>query len=173
MQLNYTLTLDDYRAALRLHARQNLGRRFATFFLRRALPGIGFLLLAMEAFLVFADKNYLIHNPPGLLIVPVVFVVLGALQSYQVQRQFNQLFPPHGRGLSIDLDDERIICTNPGSSESRFLWHVVIEFAQNEKVTMLYIAKLRFLFFPTSALSPIQRTELDGLVARHLNKKKP
>ena len=171
MQLTYTLTLSDYKAAIKLHNRQNLGRRLSNIFAGRILPGIGLFLLIAEAFLAFSENDYLSRNPPGLLIVPFIFALLPIIQANIVRKQFDQLFPPSSRNLSIDLDNERIICDNPGSSESKFLWTIVQQFAQDDKVTMLYISKLRFLFFPTNSMSIEQRTELNELVARNMVRK--
>jgi len=36
---------------------------------------------------------------------------------------------------------------------------------------MIYLAERRFLFFPTPAMSPAQRTELNDLIARHVTKR--
>ena len=168
MRLEYTLTVKDYKAALRLHSRQNLGRRNASLFFGKVLPGLGLFFLALEAFLSLTETDYLSHNPPGLLVVPLVFLLSPALQANQVRMQFNQLFPPSARSLSIAIDDERIVCVDSKSSESRFLWNAIAEYAQDEQITMLYLAKQKFLFFPTAAMSPDQRTELNDLVARHL-----
>jgi hypothetical protein len=173
MQLTYELTLADYKAALRLHRRQKLNRRIAEFVWFRFMPIICSMMLVFELFMGFTQKTFFSQNPPGLLVVPLVFLLLPAIRSRFVRSQFNQLFSPSARNLSIDIDDERIVCVNPGSSESRFLWHIVLEFAQDEKITMLYIHKLRFLFFPTSAMSVEQRAELNDLVARHVTKRKP
>jgi hypothetical protein len=59
----------------------------------------------------------------------------------------------------------------PGLSETKVLWQAIDRFAQNEKVTMLYIAEMRFIYFPTRSLSDAQRTELNDLVARHVVRK--
>jgi len=82
---------------------------------------------------------------------------------------------PHGQTdqlLSIDIDDGRIISEMPGFSESKLLWTAIVRFAQNEKVTLFYVAKARFLFVPTQLFSEEQRAELNDLVARHLPKGK-
>jgi hypothetical protein len=52
------------------------------------------------------------------------------------------------------------------------LWTAIVRFAQNEKVTLFYVAKARFLFVPTQLFSEEQRAELNDLVARHLPKGK-
>jgi hypothetical protein len=72
--------------------------------------------------------------------------------------------------LTIDIDEERIVSVMSGLSESKILWNAVVKFAQNEKVTLIYLAEIRFLFIPTSAFTPEQRAELNELVARHVRK---
>jgi hypothetical protein len=44
-------------------------------------------------------------------------------------------------------------------------------FTQNDRITLIYINDRRFFLFPTTALSPAQRTELNDLVARHVVKR--
>jgi hypothetical protein len=171
MKLTYTLTLDDYKAAQVLHRRQTFGRRTTWFFLLRVMPGIGLLVLAWALFTGLTHKAGFSQNPPVTLVVPIIFLLLPLINHNLVRKQFNQLFPPTARNLSIDIDEERIICTNPGVSDSRLLWNAIIEFAQDERITMLYISKLRFLFFPTQVISPSQRAELNDLVARHVNRR--
>jgi hypothetical protein len=168
MKLSYTVALNDYRAAQRLHRIQTLGRRIFWLLLLRIVPVFGFLVLVSELYSWFARPSGFSQNSPALLVVPVVLILLPAINLNLTRKQFNQLFPPTGRSLSLDLDDERIICENPGSSESKFLWSAINAFAQNDRVTMLYLDKARFLFFPTSAMTPAQRAELSDLVARHV-----
>jgi hypothetical protein len=55
----------------------------------------------------------------------------------------------------------------PGVSEGKIFWQGLLQFAQNNKVTMLYTGEMRFIFFPTSVLTPEQREELKVMVTRH------
>ncbi|MGH9598735.1 MAG: YcxB family protein [Terracidiphilus sp.] len=73
--------------------------------------------------------------------------------------------------IGLDIDDECIKSSVPGFSEGKFYWSAITSFTQNDRVTMLYIDKRKFLFFPTSAMSSIQRTELNDLIARHVTKR--
>jgi len=171
MKLTYTLTLDDYKAAQGLHRRQTFGRRAIWFLWLRMMPGIGLLMLAWALFTGSGQKAAFSQNPPVMLLVPIIFLLVPLINHNLVRKQFNQLFPSTARDLSIDIDEERIVCTNPGVSDSRLLWNAVVEFTQDERITMLYISKLRFLFFPTQIMSPSQRSELNDLVARHVGKR--
>jgi hypothetical protein len=73
--------------------------------------------------------------------------------------------------MSLDIGDVCIISTISGVSEGKFFWRGIFDFAQDEKATMFYIDKRRFFFFPTLALSPAKRSELNDLVARHVVRK--
>jgi hypothetical protein len=85
------------------------------------------------------------------------------------------MLPPSctDRIISIDIDNERVVSSIPEVSEGKFFWNAIVDFAQDEKVTLLYIRKRAFIFFPTSVLSPDQHTELNDLIARHVVKGKP
>ena len=74
--------------------------------------------------------------------------------------------------MSIDIDNECLVSEIPGVFAEKYFWNTIVGFAQNEKVTLLYVFKDRFLLFPTAMLSQVQRTELNDLVARHLPKRK-
>jgi len=105
----------DYKAALALHNRQKFNRRSSHFFMFKVMPIIGMLVLCSEVFLFFTQEDYFARNPPGLLIVPVVFSLLPVFRSYAIKRQFKGLFPRSqtDQYLSIDIDDERIISACP------------------------------------------------------------
>jgi hypothetical protein len=91
-----------------------------------------------------------------------------------VRKTYKRLFPPTrtDQNSNIDIDDERIFSRTPGVSEDKYFWTAIIAFAQDDKMTLLYLDKNRFLLFPTRALSIDQRTELNDLVARHITKRK-
>ncbi|MGC1464017.1 MAG: YcxB family protein, partial [Terracidiphilus sp.] len=100
-------------------------------------------------------------------------VYLPAWRAYSMRKCFKQIFPPGrtDRSSSIDIDDDRIISTIPGVSEGRFFWNAILAFAQDEKVTLLYIRKNAFLFIPTCVMSRAQRVELNDLVARNMQRR--
>jgi hypothetical protein len=173
MQITYKLVVADYKAALALHNRQKSNRRSSHFFMFKVMPIIGILILCSDVILFFMRGDYFARNPPGLLIVPVVFSLLPVFRSYAIRKQFKGLFPRSqtDQHLFIDIDDERIISAMPGSSESKLLWNAIVRFAQDEKITLFYLTELRFLFVPTTIFSAEQRVELSNLVVRHVVKK--
>ena len=174
MQVSYKLTYSDYKNAVRLHYSKK-GKWTSPMGLFSLMPAIGSLLILCALVEYFHDKNrFLASNPPALAFIPLFFLLFPVLYSFALRKQFKRS-SPHGktdRQLTIDIDDERIIVEAPGLSETKVFWQAIDRFAQNEKVTMLYIAEMRFIYFPTRSLSDAQRTELNDLVARHLAKER-
>ena len=165
MKLEYTLTLSDYKAAQVLHRRQKFTRRLAVWI----WPAL--TLLGLAGMIAFTLTN---HSE---LFVDSIALTAGALfitiwmpvaRWYAIRKCFKQLFPPTrtDRSSAIDIDDERILSAVPGVSEGKIFWQGLLQFAQDNKVTMLYTSELIFIFFPTSVLTPEQREELKGMVKR-------
>lgn len=166
MKLTYTLTLDDYKAAQVLHRRQKFTRQLAVW-IWPALTLLG--LAAMVAFTLTDHSELFVDSlavTAGALFITVWML---AARWYLLRKCFKQLFPPTriDRSSAIDIDDEQILSAVPGVSEGKIFWQGLLQFAQNNKVTMLYISELRFIFFPTSVLTLEQREELKELVKRH------
>jgi len=175
MQVSYKLMYSDYKDALSLHYSKK-GEWTSPMNLFSFMPAIGSLLIVCALVECFHDKDsFLANNPPGLLCIPLFFLLFPVLYSFALKKQYKGSFP-HGRTdrqLTIDIDDERIIAETPGFSETKILWQAIDRFAQNEKVTMLYTAEMRFIYLPTRSLSDAQRAELNDLVTRHCVKRKP
>jgi hypothetical protein len=95
------------------------------------------------------------------------------MRLYVDRRGFRRLFSPTRKDRSgyIDLDDNRILSGQPEVSEEKYFWNAIVGFAQDERMTLLYLDKDKFLLFPTHAMSTDQRTELNGLVARKMLRK--
>jgi hypothetical protein len=162
MNLSYTLTLEDYKA-LKLHRKQKLIRRVSPFI----WPTL--LILSVIGF-VFASLGH--HQELAASIALgagalTVTILLPALVFYNTRRCFKQLSPPSraDRTSYLHINEERILSKIPGVSEGKILWPGVFSFAQDDRVTMIYPAERRFLFFPTSVLTAKQRAGLNTLVA--------
>ena len=174
MQLNYELTLDDYKAVLRLHRRQKIGRFIYFIAFYRLIPVAAVLFLTLT-FVALAH-----HKPHQVSILfPLdagflwVAIALPIARAFNIRKCFKQLFPPTrlGRASSIEINEDGIQSRTPGIGEGKVYWSGILRFAQNEEVTMLYLSESRFLFFPTQAMSPAQRAELNDLVAHHVVKR--
>jgi hypothetical protein len=174
MQVKYKVTVSDYRNAVALHYRLK-GRWRSPLNLYKFISIVGALLLISDLIDAFCRNDYFSGGYVATLIIPLFMLSLPFLYRYSTLKQFKNIFPHSATDstLMMDIDEERILSEMPGFTESKILWNAVVKFAQNEKVTLIYLAEIRFLFVPTNAFTPAQRTELNDLVARHVVKRKP
>ena len=166
MKLEYTLTLADYKAALRIHMRQTLGRRLRVILLRVGIP-----ILAIAGVIAVSIPGRKTELRSDLIAIEIGLIVLSfalpVARYFDARICFKRIFPNPTKvpTFCAEIDREGIRTQNPGVSEGLIFWKAIVRFAQDEKVTMFYIDKRRFLFFPTNILSSAQRTELNDLAA--------
>jgi hypothetical protein len=180
MKLSFTLTLADFKAAYRLHHSQKLGGRGGYTFLFIWLPIMAFLGLILFIVLSFYGDQELANGSSGFAIFSVLCLCslyLLARRSFVIRRQVkanSRKFPPHQSDINkiVDIDDERIIVVIPESYESKFFWKVVVAFAQDDLMSLIYITRKHFILIPARVMSPDQRTELNDIIARHVTKRK-
>jgi hypothetical protein len=170
MRFDFTITLEDYKVALKLHRKRKLSRRL--------LPWIWPLLFLISLVLLvvgsLSKNNEVLAQAMALAAWSLsAIVVFPILRFALTRRGYRQMFPPtrSGRTSTIEIDDQRIVEENPGTAEVRLPWTGVMGFTQNDRVTLIYINPCRFFLFPTSALSSAQRAELNDLVARYVVKR--
>src|SRR6185437_6108957 len=174
MKLEFTLTFSDYKSALRLYGRQTLRRRLAFISWNIAVPILAVIGLAAFIFFdLFSITSYaaiLFGIESGLLTITILNPIA---RYYRIRKCFKQVFPPThtDRTSTLEINDQHLLSTIPGVSEGKFFWNAIVDFAQDNKVTLIYVAKARFLFFPTAAMSPDERVELSNLVSRHVAKR--
>ena len=170
MKFEFTVTLEDYKAALRLHRSRKFSRRIFLWI------GPSLFLISVILFVIGSlSKNTQVLTQAIVLAAWSLCATVGfpILRFALTRRGYRQMFPPtrSGRTSTIEIDDQRIIEENPGTEEVRLPWTGVMGFTQNERVTLIYINSCRFFLFPTSALSPAQRAELNDFVARYVVKR--
>jgi hypothetical protein len=165
IKLSYTLTLSDYKAALRLHLRQSIGRRFAVAVLRIVIPTVA--AAGLIVFLLFKARGTELSASFITVEIGLIFlsIALPIARYFDTRICFKRIFPNAATvpTISTEIDDECIRIQSPGVSEGKFYWKAIVKFDQDDKVTMLYIDKRRFLFFPTEILSQSERAEFKAL----------
>jgi len=98
-----------------------------------------------------------------------LWIVMSALRHYEIRDAYKNSRPDlrGSQECITEIDADQILSVLPGLRRSAFDWASVLAFAQNESVTVVRMVGHQFVFFPTSALNPEQRAELDELVSRH------
>ena len=169
MKVEFTITLKDYKNALRLHRRQKLSRRiFAWIWPSLVLVSV----VAFTAGAAMDNVALVTHSVAVGAGACAASVAVPILRFLNIRRGYKQMYPPTRTSplSSIEIDEKEIVEINPGTAEVRLLWNGVLDFVQGEEVTMIYISTHRFFLFPTTAMTVAQRTELNELVARHVVK---
>jgi hypothetical protein len=174
MKLDYAVTLADWKAAIRLHMRQKLGRRIHLAIFNFVIPVLAVLGLGYIVFANSTGQSGVVDE----LVMPVTVLVLISIlipimRNFAIRKSFKGMFPPSetGPGYSLDIDNERILSVRPGSGEAKYFWTGICGVAQDNKITLLYISDILFLGIPTRVLSPADRTELYDLIARNVVRK--
>jgi hypothetical protein len=173
MKIEYTLALADYKAALKLHARQSILRRAGSVLLYAifAMALVGSLACILLRIGGKAELATALFDVDAWLAVFALYLYL--LRVFTVRRGFKRIWPARSgdHTVAMEIDGEGIRSSLVGVSEGKFFWNAIVRFAQDEKITLLYLGKTRFLFIPTQSMSQEQRNELKDLVARHIAKK--
>ncbi len=168
MKLSYTLVLADFKAAFRLHRRQ--------MFLRR-LGIIVWPIVAIVCFVIALSTNvnsFLYSESIAIGFASLVLSIgLPILRFVNVRKCYRQHFPRTRTEQTTTsvIDEEGVLGIIPGVSENRYFWNGIVGFAQDERVTLFYVRRSAFAFFPTFIMTPAQRCELNDLVARQVVRK--
>jgi hypothetical protein len=174
MKLSYKVTLADWKAAIRLHSRQKIGRRIHFFVYDFVIPTLAVLAVG---YIILADSTERTDIVDGLAIpvtaLAALAIILPFWRTYLIRKGFKGMFPPSddGPGYSLDIDDERILSIRPGLGEAKYYWTGICAVAQSKKIILLYISEILFLGIPPRVLSPEQRVELDNLIVQHVPKR--
>jgi hypothetical protein len=174
MKLTYKFTFADWKAALRLHSRQKIGRRIHYLIYDFVIPALAVLALGC---MILAYSNGQTETVDD-LVVPVMVLVglavlLPLLRNSMKRKSFKGLFPSSetGPGYSLDIDDERIVSTRPGIGEATYYWTGICAVAEDNKIMLLYFSEILFLGIPARVLTPEQRVELNDFLVKHVKKR--
>jgi hypothetical protein len=177
MKLNYTLTLEDFKAYHRLFGSRNPRNRSSYSFYFTVLPIVAVSgLVLIIVFRFFGLTELVTLFTPGEVTFIVVSVYFQLKRFYRIRsgyKKFAQALSSFETDIPpfVDIDDERIFCAMPGFFEGKYFWNSITASAENEKITLLYMPGDRCIVIPTSVLSPAQRLELHALIQRNVVRK--
>jgi len=90
-------------------------------------------------------------------------------EAKRYRKQFERNFAPDKRNAWIEINDSGVSSAVIGTDPGSFQWSKIVGFAQDERMTLFYLAKKRFLLFPTPAQNSAERAELADLISRHMD----
>jgi hypothetical protein len=164
MQLTYTLTLADFKAAFRMSRRGTLFLRYDQVI----WPSASILCFAVST--VSDPKSELCRQALFLSVSSLCFAIgLPVLRAFGAYRAYRASLQNGRQSLeaTTEITDERIIEITRGICELTYSWASITGFGQDARITLFRTSDGHILFFPTVALNRDQRAELDELLFHH------
>ena len=164
MVYEYVTTYQTYMDAQRLYLRHRPWAAARYYLFVWALP-IGGLFATVPFLLglLTHDRSDSMATYAGIAAAGAWFALFIPLTRwFSVRRAWRSTVPKEREGnpVTIEFTADEVISTIPGQSQGRFFWPAILDFAQNDRITLLFIRKKLFLFIPTPAIPPEQWTEV-------------
>jgi hypothetical protein len=173
MMVEYTLSLEDYKDALKVHRARTVGRRVKFIALQRLLPALA--VLGFFVLLLAPIRDGELHSDLVVFVVALCFLSVGLpiARFFDARICFRRMFPKRMSNptIHLEINDDCRISRMPGFSEGKFQWGAFTDVVLTDKVALFYIDKRRFLLFPMPALSPEQNVEFKSIIARRVVKR--
>ncbi|HUX45922.1 MAG TPA: YcxB family protein [Terracidiphilus sp.] len=167
IHLQFTLSFNDYRNAMRLHARRTWWRRIGQFITFVVYPIAG-LIFIVFAFSIARDPasggNTIVVATPGIFLAG-----LPLYYRYRLKSCYRRTRIDDG-SVTLDLSDEGIH-SESSNTKTDIAWNAVRSFTENKHLFMLYLAPAKFIAIPKHICSAQQIDELRGLFQRHIQPK--
>ncbi len=172
MRFEWVLSLADYRAAQNLHNRSSLVRRSRVFTFRWLIPFLALLSLLSILFTYFTTRrtDVFLHDLSTTLPFFLFVVVFRVFYKWSTRASYKRLFlnGDSSKPLYMDVDEHRVLSGIPGSGEGKFFWSTILNFAEDDRIALVYISKQMFLMIPKKKLSPAAWADLRGTILRHM-----
>jgi hypothetical protein len=175
MKLTYTLTLDDYKAAEKLHISQRLGRRIGYWLMYVGIPILAVLgLIGFYAFNIGATSDLSL----GYSIIEVILISQAIFIPIERSKRLSRPLRAKtskgevGAVRLLEIDDDKILSGIPDVAKTELAWDAIVTSVHNENVAMLYLNDKDFILIPIRAFTPSERTGFLGFVARHVEKRR-
>jgi len=94
------------------------------------------------------------------------------MRIYGIRKCWKRLLPESAKksvrtdiSVALEMTPEQIISILPGRSEGRFFWSVIVDYAEDGRLALVYIKKKQFLFIPRRAMDEVGWAELRSHLA--------
>ncbi len=151
MLCTYTISYEDYLAAQRLHLRLNGKDRILFVTFQRIMPvlavfAVGVLVWDM-GFHNFSLPPWLAGVLSGIAWLGIICPVLRVLRLRRGYKALKNGSAADGP-IELELTSTELISRVPGKSEGRLLPGGINDFAEDDRVGLVYVAKKTFLVLP-------------------------
>ena len=168
IETEYTIDYEDYKAAQRLYLRHRRWAMVVYLLFQWVLPAIAVGFVGWTLFLWlstdYRDLPFVGGITAGLLWMSFIFLLNRKLT---IRRGYRNLFPKGVTPITrLTADEAQLISAIPGRSEGRFFWAAIEDYAEDDRMALLFIRRKLFLMVPRRALNEAQWGELRALVTR-------
>ncbi|AFL89843.1 hypothetical protein Terro_3629 [Terriglobus roseus DSM 18391] len=159
MLARYTMNFEDFK-----HAQILCYRRKKFGALRMAiwvwvLPVLGLVCAAILAWDITARHFAFTPLAGGVLAALTGFgLFVLVMRPVNVRRLYKQMKNgrPENEPVELEIEGDEMISRLPGLSEGRFRRAAVVDFAEDDHIALLFVAKNKFLLVPKRALNESQ-----------------
>jgi hypothetical protein len=160
MRYSYVLRYQDYKNAQALYRKHRLTASLTYYVWIWILPVVG-LAVALPLLLgLFGYSPEWASTLAPFSAMGIWFAVfIPVMRFYSVRKCWKRLLPENvpksvKSEISVELEmtEEQIISILPGTSEGRFYWSSILDFAEDDRIALVFVKKKVFIFIPRSAL---------------------
>lgn len=165
----YVLQKKDFLNAQHLCLRHNRRASLSYYFWIWLVPILGVVSLLITVTAHFLGQEALFR-----MLVPVAAmgtwfaIFLPAMRWWSIRKGWKSSAETidGGKPVSLQFNDEQVISSIPGKSEGRFFWNAILDFAEDERIALLFIRKKQFLYIPKTALPEEAWAQIRALAPR-------
>jgi hypothetical protein len=164
MQLQFQLSLSDYLAAQRLHAKRSFWSRLIRVLTRYIYPAIGLLFLGLSLQLIFDKASN--GSVSTMIICGIVLVGCPIYLHFQLRRCYKRTRSGKD-GCQLTFGEDRIGIQGQ-YSKGEMEWKGIRSFRDDKNVFLLYLAPARFIAIPKRVCTDEQIDEIRSLLLRQV-----
>lgn len=164
MEVNYQLTVDDFRSAFKAYRTRTPLRRWVTWLYR----GFAVLVLATGGIaLILAPSRYLVHNLIPLYVIFIVWIlILWVSPNLSARSQFRGS-PSAKAPITLDATDAGLKFRSQ-HTDSESEWSAYVKWLEEETIFCIFPNPKIFIVIPKRAFTVDQLSEFRELLKRHV-----
>jgi hypothetical protein len=168
MRYEYTLTYRDYLDAQKLHRHNRWKAALSYCVWIWVLPILGLLTGLAWAASSFDSAPDWVSNVAAFAGAGLwLAFFIPAMRLYSIRKCWKRLLPESAKksvrtdiSVALEMTSDQIIVVLPGTAEGRYFWSAIVDYAEDERLALVYIKKKNFLFIPRRAMDEAGWAEL-------------
>lgn len=163
---NYLLSKDNFLDAQRLYRKHSPKAALSYYFWIWTVPIIGLcFVLALVAAVITRREDLIRQLAPAAAAGAWFAIFIPTMRWWQLRKLWKASLDAgaDGKPITLQFDDEQLISTIPGKSEGRFFWTALIDYAEDDRLAMLFIRKTHFHYILKYALPETAWTQIRQL----------